>query len=81
MHACRDDVLSWYNLTRQYVIESPTSDDDYASTGQGNIIFLCSADHEQDWQPNPVDPYSAICNDHTYSIRRSRCCWSFSYYG
>ena len=19
--------------------------------GQGNIIFLCSADHEQDWQP------------------------------
>ena len=33
--------------------------------GQGNIHFLCSADHEQDWQPYPVDPYSAICDDHT----------------
>ena len=33
--------------------------------------FPCSADHEQDWQPYPVDPYpvdpySAICDDHTY---------------
>ena len=34
--------------------------------GQGNIIFSCSADHEQDWQPYPVDPYSAICDGHTY---------------
>ena len=33
--------------------------------GQGNIPF-CSADHEQDWQPYPVDRYSAICDDHTY---------------
>ena len=33
---------------------------------QGNIIFPCSADHEQDWKPYPVDPYSAICDDHTY---------------
>ena len=34
--------------------------------GQGNIHFPCSADHEQDWQPYPVDPYSAICDGHTY---------------
>ena len=34
--------------------------------GQANINFLSSADHEQDWQPYPVDPYSAICDDHTY---------------
>ena len=34
--------------------------------GQGNMNFPCSADHEQDWQPYPVDPYSAICDDHTY---------------
>ena len=34
--------------------------------GQGNIHFPCSADHEQDWQPYPVDPYSAIRDDHTY---------------
>ena len=26
--------------------------------GQGNINFPCSADHVQDWQPYPVDPYS-----------------------
>ena len=36
--------------------------------GQGNANFSCSADHEQDWQPYPVDPYSAIIiyDDHTY---------------
>ena len=34
--------------------------------GQGNVYFPCSADHEKDWQPYPVDPYSAICADHTY---------------
>ena len=33
---------------------------------QGNIHFRCSADHEQDWQPYPVDQYSAICDGHTY---------------
>ena len=25
-----------------------------------NKRFPCSADHEQDWQPHLVDPYSAI---------------------
>ena len=25
--------------------------------GQGKNHFPCSADHEQDWQPHPVDPY------------------------
>ena len=34
--------------------------------GQGNISFPFSADHEQDWQPYLVDPYSAICDDHAY---------------
>ena len=34
--------------------------------GQGNINFPRSADHEQDWQPYPVDPCSAISDDHTY---------------
>ena len=32
--------------------------------GQGNIHFPCSADDEQDWQPYPVDPYSAIGDGH-----------------
>ena len=34
--------------------------------GQENIHFPCSAGHEQDWQPYLVDPWSAICDDHTY---------------
>ena len=33
---------------------------------QGKIYFPCSADHEQDWQPHPVDPYSCYMCDHTY---------------
>ena len=33
---------------------------------QGNIYFPCSADHEQDWQPYPVDPSLAMCDDHQY---------------
>ena len=28
--------------------------------GQRNIQFPCSADHKQDWQLYPVDPYSPI---------------------
>ena len=32
--------------------------------GDRGIFFPYSADHEQDWQPYPVDPYSAICDDY-----------------
>ena len=41
--------------------------------GQGKVRFPCSADHEQDWRPYPVDPYSAICDDHTYI--HNQCEW------
>ena len=34
--------------------------------GQGHIHFPCSVDHEQDWQPCPVDPYSCYMCGHTY---------------
>ena len=34
--------------------------------GQGNIHVPCSANHEQDWKPYPVDPYSAKSGDRTY---------------
>ena len=34
--------------------------------GQGNIHFPCSAVHEQDWQPYPVDPYTCYMCDYTY---------------
>ena len=57
-------------LTRDGTAE-PVSRDQILrhARGQGNIHSPCSADHEQDWQPYPVDPYSAIiCDDHTYII-------------
>ena len=34
--------------------------------GQGNIHFPCWPDHEQDWQPHPVDPYSCYMCQYTY---------------
>ena len=55
-------------LTREGTAESVSRDQIFShARGQGNINFPCSADHEQDWQPYSVDPYSAICDDHTYS--------------
>ena len=54
-------------LTRDGTVE-PISRDQFLGRerGQGNIIFSCSADHEQDWQPYPVDLYSAKSDDHTH---------------
>ena len=46
--------------------------------GQGNVYFSCSADHEQDGQPYPVDPYSCYMCGHihthiyTYSERKTQ---------
>ena len=51
------------SLTRDWTVE-PVSRDQVLGRerGQGNIHFPCSADHEQDWQPYPVDPHIlAIC--------------------
>ena len=54
-------------LTRDGTAE-PVSRDQILrhARGQGKYYFPCSADHEQNWQPYPVDLYSAICDDHTY---------------
>ena len=54
-------------LTRDGTAEPVSRDQNLRyARGQGNVHFPCSADHEQDWQPYPVDSYSAICDDHTY---------------
>ena len=46
---------------------NPSRETKFSGTHGDRGIFLpCSADHEQDWQPYPVDPYSATCDDHTY---------------
>ena len=54
-------------LTR-YATAEPVSRDQILGRERehGNIHFPCSADHEQGWQPYPVDPYSAICDEYTY---------------
>ena len=43
--------------------------------GHGNIMFSCSADQEQDWQPYPVDPYSCYMCDHTWCAWCAWCAW------
>ena len=54
-------------LTRDGTVETVSQDQILRrERGQGNIHFSCSADHEQDWQPYPVDPYSCYMCDHTY---------------
>ena len=53
-------------LTRDGTTETVSRDQIHRrERGQGNIVSY-STDHEQDWQPYTVDPYSVICNDHTY---------------
>ena len=55
-------------LTRDGTAESVSRDQLFRrKRGQGNIHFPCSADHEQDWQPYPVDPYSCYVCDHTHT--------------
>ena len=66
-HQIQPEYGKMSRLTRDGTAE-PVSRDQILrhARGQGNIIFPCSADHEQDWQPYPVDPYYAVCDDHTY---------------
>ena len=66
-HQIQSEYGEMSRLTRDGTAE-PVSRDQILrhARGQGNVHFLCSADHDQDWQPYPVDPYSAICDDHTY---------------
>ena len=67
-------------LTRDGTAE-PVSRDQILrrESGQGNFHFPSSADHEQDWQPYPVDPYSCYMCDHTYIHSPSeRKCFFFS---
>ena len=50
--------------------------------GQGNTHFPCSTDHEQDWQPYPVDPYSAkyVMTIHTVWNSKNRLSYVVSIY-
>ena len=53
-------------LTRDGTAEPVTRDKfSGGSRDRKKYIFSVSADHEQDWQPYPVDPYSCYVCDHT----------------
>ena len=54
-------------LTRDGTAE-PVSRDQILRHERDREIFMfpCSGDHEQDWQPYPVDPYSYDMSEHTY---------------
>ena len=66
-HIQPDYSIAMSRLTR-YETAEPVSRDQILrrERGQGNIHFPRSANHEQDWQPYPVDPYSCYMCDHTY---------------
>ena len=53
-------------LTRDGTAEPVSRDQIFRrERGQGTFHFPCSADHEQDWQPYPVDPCYCYMCDHT----------------
>ena len=58
-------------LTRDGTVELVSRDQILRHAREQGNIFPCSADHEQDWQPYPVDPYTLLRSiilrdDHTY---------------
>ena len=66
-HQLRPEYRDARRLTRDGTAELVSRDQILRHVrGQGNINCPSSANHEQDWQPYPVDPYSCIYDDHTY---------------
>ena len=60
-------VWEMSRLTRDGTAETVSRDQILSrEREQENAYFPCSAENEQDWQPSPVDLYSALCDDHTY---------------
>ena len=65
VNSCPREREGGYNVCVCVYLSEPVSRDQILRHArvQENIDFRCSSDHEQDWQPFPVDPYSAICDD------------------
>ena len=61
-------------LTREWTAEPVPQDQILRrERGQRNIHVSCSVDHQQEWQPNPVDPYSCYkCDYTTYTNVKTR---------
>ena len=70
----RNPVVSQHQIQLKYGDDQAERDGTAEPVSRDQIIrrergyyFPCSADHEQDWQPYPVDPYSCYTCDHTYT--------------
>ena len=62
------DPASKHQIRPEYGDEQADAERDCRTNADREIfIFPSSADHEQDWQPYPVDPYCScyVC-DHTH---------------
>ena len=68
-HQIQPEYMEMSRLTRGGTAE-PVSRDQILRhvRRQGNNNFPCSAGHEQDWQPYPIDLYSAMCDDYIHKI-------------
>ena len=65
-HQIQPKFVEMSRLTRGGTAEPVSRDQIFRhERGQGKIHFPCSADHEQDWQPYPVDRYSCYMCYHT----------------
>ena len=65
-------------LTRDGTAETASRDQIcQARTGQGNIHFPCSADHEHSWRPYPGGLYSAIIGNDRVSCTTMCVCVCF----
>ena len=56
------DPVSKHDIQPEYGDEQDDAGPEIKFSGANGdraiFIFPCSADHEEDWQPYPVDPYS-----------------------
>ena len=50
-------IIFWILLPINVLVITFARPNSQARTGTGEYLFPCSADHEQDRQPYPVDPY------------------------
>ena len=59
--------VSKHQIQPGYGDEQADAGREFSGTNADRVFFFsCSADHVQDWQPYPVDPYSCYMCDHTY---------------
>ena len=62
---CKSGVINPLEDHSCSMVDSPSLLNTWYKLSQRTVL-PCSADHEQDWQPYPVDLYSCYICDHTH---------------